>query len=241
MPIRTLTLAAALLAGSGCVSYAYHSGAGGDYYSGTPSVEYRYVGGYYGYNPYWYGGYGYPGYYGYYGYPGYYAHRHHGYYGYGGYGGGYWGAPYYYGGAWGYSHGPYKPPRQNPPPVTPPPVNPPAGTTLRYLDHPRDYKTYPGHRDSAGRPYGVPRSPPPNYAGGNVRPPPPSRPLTPPPSQPQMLPPPSTPRVLPPSRPAPVAPVLRPVVPANPEARSTTYSPKGATRARSRSIDPDDP
>lgn len=232
MSIRMLTLTAALLAGGGCVSYSYHSGYGGDYYSGTPSVEYRYVspGGYYSYSPYWYGGYGY------YGVPYYYGHRYRGGYG---YGGGYpwWGSPYYYGGgAWGYNHGPYKPP-----PVTPPVVTPPR--TVRYLDTPHDARRYPGHRGNAGRPYSV--APPPGRADGSPhwsRPitPPSTRPVSPPPSRP-VSPPPSTPRVAP-ARPLPPTPA-RVVTPSSSgsEAKATPYSPKGATRSRSRYLDSDDP
>jgi len=229
MSIRILTLTAALLVGGGCVSYSYHSSNGGDYYSGTPSVEYRYIGGYYGtgYSPYWYGGYGYPGYYGYGGYP-YYGHRYHGYYG----GYPYWGSPYYYGGAWGYRRGPYKPPQYNPPPV-----NPPTATqgTLRYLDSPNDARRYPGHRQGAGPRYGVPS--PTSTAGGVQRPP--SRAIPPPPQL--TSPPPAAPRTPPPARPLP--PPARAVSPssAGSEARATPYSPKGATRSRSRYLDPDDP
>ena len=232
MTIRILTLSAALLVGGGCVSYSYHSGYGGDYYSGAPSVEYRYVspGGYYSYSPYWYGGYGY------YGVPYYYGHRYHGGYG---YGGGYpwWGSPYYYGGgAWGYNHGPYRPPPVTPPVVTPPP------RTVRYLDTAHDARRYPGHREGAGGRYGVP--PPPTMADrGQYSPsrpisPPPQRPISPPPQL--ISPPPSTPRV-PPARPRPPT----PAPPAAPSARSddkaTPYSPKGATRSRSRYLDPNDP
>lgn len=69
-------LAAAMLAG--CASYQYRGGAGGDYYYGQPTTEYRYYGSPYGY----YGGYGYPyggsiGY-GYYrSYPGWYGYPRH--------------------------------------------------------------------------------------------------------------------------------------------------------------------
>jgi hypothetical protein len=238
MSIRILTLSAALLVGGGCVSYSYHPGNGGDYYSGTPSVEYRYIGGYYGYgySPYWYGGYGYPGYYG--GYP-HYGHRH-GYYG--GYGYPYWGSPYYYGGAWGYRHGPYKPPRYNPPPTVTPPNPPPR--TVRYLDSPNDAKRF--HHDREGAPGRYGYSTPPNMAGGVQRAP--SRPYSPPPSRPvsppqqQLIsPPPSTPRVVPPSRPVPATPGPSSAV--APARRADAEAPlsKGGARARSRSIDPNDP
>ena len=109
--------AAALL--GGCVTgYTYHSGNGGDYYSGDARVEYRYIGpGYigYGYSPYPYGYWG--GYRGYYG----------GYGGYGGYGYGWYDPWYGY-----YYRGPYKPrhPGHRPPPpptYTPPPVVGPGG------------------------------------------------------------------------------------------------------------------
>jgi hypothetical protein len=70
-------LAAAMLAG--CATYQYRGGAGGDYYYGQPTTEYRYYG-----NPYGSYGYGYPyGWGGSIGYSyGYYPHR---YYRYGGY------------------------------------------------------------------------------------------------------------------------------------------------------------
>jgi hypothetical protein len=73
-------LAATLLAG--CVTdYTYRGGAGGgDYYRGSPGVDYRYYGGYGGYGGGFYGGYPY------YGYGGYYPYR---------YGYGYYGYPYY--------------------------------------------------------------------------------------------------------------------------------------------------
>lgn len=85
--------AAALLAG--CVTsapYGYRGGGQGDYYYGSPSVEYRHHGVYPGYGHPYYGpyrpgfygrfGYGYP--YGYYGRPYYYGHPYYGnpYYGY---------------------------------------------------------------------------------------------------------------------------------------------------------------
>jgi len=144
MPIRRLLpLAAALLAG-GCVSYEYHEAGGGDYYSGTPRVEYRYhtpSGIYRSYSPYvdpwiysygWSGWYGYGGY-GYGGYPGPYA------YGYGpGYGpyGGFWGwGPPYIGVYWqdrdyrrGYHH------HTIDPPYVPPPVTQPPPTAWQHLD-----------------------------------------------------------------------------------------------------------
>ena len=237
MSIRILTLTAALLVGGGCVSYSYHPGNGGDYYSGTPSVEYRYVspGGYYSYNPYWYGGYGY------YGVP-YYGHGYRGHYG---YGGGYpwWGSSYYYGGgAWGYRHGPYKPPRHDPPPTVTPPVNPPRA--VRYLDTPNDAKRF--HHDREGAPGRRGYSPPPPSMAGSVQRPP-SRPISPPPSRPiapprqQLIsPPPSTPRV-PPARPLPSTPAPSSAI--APARRADAEAPlsKGGARARSRSIDPNDP
>lgn len=74
-PTRKLLLlpaiAVALL--SGCVSYGYRGGHGGDYYYGQPTTEYSYPDGYgdygYGYpggysSPYWGGSIGYYGYYG---------------------------------------------------------------------------------------------------------------------------------------------------------------------------------
>ncbi|MGY4514674.1 hypothetical protein [Lysobacter sp. HA18] len=96
--IRKLILplaATALLAGCVAMPYDYRSDGHGDYYYGSPSVEYRYEGG-------WpYSGFGYPGYYGPYrsgfsiwggyyggGYPGYYGSPYYGspYYGYPRYG-----------------------------------------------------------------------------------------------------------------------------------------------------------
>ena len=68
-------LAASLLAG--CATGYQYRGGSGDYYYGSPGVEYRYYGGY---------GYGYP----------------YGGYGYGGYGYGGYGYPYYYGGGYYY-------------------------------------------------------------------------------------------------------------------------------------------
>lgn len=87
-PILIAVAATALLAGC-ATGYQYRGGAG-DYYYGSPSVEYRIHGSYgypYGYGG--YGGYGYGGGYGYYGYPYYYGggyyypwyrhrHGHHG-------------------------------------------------------------------------------------------------------------------------------------------------------------------
>jgi len=69
---------AALALLAGCATGYQYRGGSGDYYYGSPSVEYRV-----------YGTYGYPGYYGY-GYP------------YGGYGYGSYGYPYYYGGGYYY-------------------------------------------------------------------------------------------------------------------------------------------
>lgn len=221
MSIRILTLSAALLVGGGCVSYSYHTGDGGDYYSGTPSVQYRYMtpgGIYYSYSPWYghYGYYGYPGYYGgYYGYP-YYGSRHHGYYGYP-----YWGNPYYYGGTWGYWHGPYKPPRPNPPP----PVNPPR--TVRYLDNPNDYRPVP-EIDRPGRRYGNPPAPP---RIGGYAPRPPSQVIAPPPSAPRVMP--ARPSL--PPTPAPS------VVPARPVGTASAPLPTRPARAPSRSADPNDP
>ena len=119
--LRLIPIAAAALLG-GCVTgYTYHSANGGDYYSGDPHVEYRYISpGYigYGYSPYPYGYWG--GYRGYYG----------GYGGYG-YGGGWYGPGYWYDPWYGYyNRGPYKPRHPHhrpPPPYTPPPVVTPGG------------------------------------------------------------------------------------------------------------------
>lgn len=226
MSIRILTLSAALLAGGGCVSYSYHTGDGGDYYSGAASVQYRYItpgGIYYSHSP-WYGyGYGYydyPGYYGYYGNPYYYGHRRHGYYGYP-----YWGNPYYYGGAaWGYRHGPYKP-RIEPPPGggTPPPANPPPRN--QYGFDPRDFEPGSGI-DRPGRRYGNPPRMP--ITGGNARP-----------TTQVVAPPPSAPRVIP-ARPLPPTPAPT-VIPTRPVGTAGVPLPARPARAPSRSADPNDP
>lgn len=84
-------LAAALLAG--CASYQYRGGAGGDYYYGQPSTDYRY-----------YGNYGYP------------AYGTYGTYGWGGsigYSSGYY--PYGYS-RYGYPRYPQRPPHHHPRP-----------------------------------------------------------------------------------------------------------------------------
>ena len=84
--ILPLLAGIALLAG--CATGYQYRGGTGDYYYGSPSVEYRVYGGY---------GYGYPGYYPYGGYYG-------GYYGYPYYGGGYYYYPWYRHGH-GHGHG----------------------------------------------------------------------------------------------------------------------------------------
>ena len=102
MSVLRLLPFAALLVASGCVTdYAYHQGThlGGDYYAGTPRVDYRYHyvdPGIYGYGYYgWYRGGAYPGPYPYGAYPYW-----------GTYGPAYWGAPYWapygYGGGYHY-------------------------------------------------------------------------------------------------------------------------------------------
>lgn len=160
--------ACALLAG--CITtapYGYEGGDRGDYYYGSPSVDYRYdESGYgygfpgYGYGPPYYGPYR-PGIsiYGTYGYPGY------GYGGYGGYGyGGYGGyAPY---GGYGYGYPGYGYPTTRvhhhhlPPPPTPvtgtqpppQPVDRPDGGPWRPIDEIHRRRSGDGDDDFAGTP-----------------------------------------------------------------------------------------
>jgi hypothetical protein len=218
---RILPLAATLLLG-GCVTdYSYHHGYGGDYYSGAPRVEYRYItpgGVYYSYSPYAYPGYGYGyggyGGYGYYGGPGYYGHHH-------GYGYPYWYNPYYYGGGWGY-WGPYSPQRPPPVPVTPPPPRPPGPVIP--LETRDDGVRWPG-LDQSGRRYG---NPVPRTIGTGGRLPPSSIQVLPPP------PPPSAPRIIPPPAPT-LPPTYAPVT------QPTGVAPVHRERTRSRIRDPNEP
>jgi hypothetical protein len=227
VPIRArfaAPLALAMLLGGCATGYSYHQGDGGDYYSGNPHVEYRYIGG-----PYPYGYWG--GYYG------------GGPYGrYGGYGGGYYGwyAPGYwhgYGGYGGYHRyrGPYKPrvPNTTPLPSTPPPgytpnPGPTGGSTGLYdSDDPRGIPDY----DRPGR--------------KNGNPPPPPRVVRPTVSMPRapVLPPSQVVRPMPPAvRPA--TPVVRPSTPApmpRPSVSPTVRSERAIERARARSGSGDTP
>ncbi|NUS60719.1 MAG: hypothetical protein HOQ01_07200 [Lysobacter sp.] len=242
--LRLIPIAAAALLG-GCVTgYTYHSGNGGDYYSGDARVEYRYIGpGYigYGYSPYPYGYWG--GYRGYYGgwYGGY------GYGGYGGYGPGWYDPWYGY-----YYRGPYKPRHPGhrpPPPYTPPPVvNPGDGGGNAYVPGPSGPPRDDNGLEHPGRRYGNPppierpvvrmRTPtglPPSY----VRTPTQATPT--PPSQVRPAPsyvrtPPSPPTYV---RTSPPAPSVRPPPPTYRPApvsvpRSTSPSPGSSERASDR-------